>query len=146
MYAYFTYAEYLYYLKGTSFKVSATAFDRFKKAIISLYSMGTLSTGDERHTANSLCGRDPFNTGIKINFSKALFEKMIEASGDARDEIIDNEYSEVDESPIPLIEMEKKMIISALQRAKGKRSIAAKELGISERTLYRKINDFDIEL
>lgn len=93
MYAYFTYAEYLYYLKGTSFKVSATAFDRFKKAIISLYSMGTLSTGDERHTANSLCGRDPFNTGIKINFSKALFEKMIEASGDARDEIIDNELA-----------------------------------------------------
>lgn len=65
---------------------------------------------------------------------------------DHEDEIIDNEYSEVDESPIPLIEMEKKMIISALQRAKGKRSIAAKELGISERTLYRKINDFDIEL
>lgn len=62
------------------------------------------------------------------------------------DEIIDNEYSEVDETPITLIEMEKKMIISALQRAKGKRSTAAKELGISERTLYRKINDFDIEL
>ncbi len=93
MYAYFTYAEYLYYLKGTSFKVSATAFDRFKKAIISLYSMGTLSTGDERHTANSLCGRDPFNAGIKINFSKALFEKMIEASGDAHNEIIDNELA-----------------------------------------------------
>lgn len=93
MYAYLTYAEYLYYLKGTSFKVSATAFDRFKKAIISLYSMGTLSTGDERHTANSLCGRDPFNAGIKINFSKALFEKVIEASGDARNEIIDNKLA-----------------------------------------------------
>ncbi|MCK9163227.1 MAG: sigma-54 dependent transcriptional regulator [Bacteroidales bacterium] len=62
------------------------------------------------------------------------------------DEIIDNEYSEIDESPISLVDMEKKMIISALQRAKGKRASAAKELGISERTLYRKINDFDIEL
>ncbi len=93
MYAYSTYAEYLYYLKGTSYKVSATAFDRFKKAIISLYTMGTLSTGNERYTANSLCGRDPFNAGIKINFSKALFEKLIEASGDARYEIVDNELA-----------------------------------------------------
>jgi transcriptional regulator with PAS, ATPase and Fis domain len=63
------------------------------------------------------------------------------------EEIVDNDdFSEVDESPTTLIEMEKKMIISALERAKGKRSIAAKELGISERTLYRKINEFEINL
>ncbi|MEA5099059.1 MAG: sigma 54-interacting transcriptional regulator [Bacteroidales bacterium] len=63
------------------------------------------------------------------------------------EEIVDNEdFSEVDESPTTLIEMEKKMIISALERANGKRSIAAKELGISERTLYRKINEFQINL
>lgn len=62
------------------------------------------------------------------------------------DEIIDNDYDEVNDSPMTLVEMEKKMILSALQRANGKRSIAAKELGISERTLYRKINDFDIEI
>ena len=63
------------------------------------------------------------------------------------EEIVDNEdFSEVDESPTTLIEMEKKMIISALERANGKRSIAAKELGISERTLYRKINEFKIDL
>src|SRR5574344_1574022 len=61
------------------------------------------------------------------------------------EEVIDNDdFSEVDESPTTLIEMEKKMIISALERANGKRSIAAKELGISERTLYRKINEFEI--
>lgn len=63
------------------------------------------------------------------------------------EEIVDNDdFSEVDESPTTLIEMEKKMIISALERANGKRSIAAKELGISERTLYRKINEFEINL
>lgn len=62
------------------------------------------------------------------------------------DDIIENDYSEISQSPMTLEEMEKKMIISALQKSKGKRSIAAKELGISERTLYRKINDFDIEL
>ncbi len=63
------------------------------------------------------------------------------------EELIENDdFAEVDESPTTLIEMEKKMIISALERAKGKRSIAAKELGISERTLYRKINEFQINL
>lgn len=62
------------------------------------------------------------------------------------DEIVDDEYSEVDEAPMSLVDMERKMVVSALQRAKGKRSTAAKELGISERTLYRKINDFDIDL
>lgn len=63
------------------------------------------------------------------------------------EEVIENDdFAEVDESPTTLIEMEKKMIISALERANGKRSIAAKELGISERTLYRKINEFEINL
>ncbi len=62
------------------------------------------------------------------------------------EDIVENDYSEIAQSPITLEEMEKKMIIAALQKAKGKRSIAAKELGISERTLYRKINDFDIKL
>jgi transcriptional regulator of acetoin/glycerol metabolism len=37
------------------------------------------------------------------------------------------------------------MIINALKRNNGKRAIAAKELGISERTLYRKINDYNLE-
>jgi len=44
-----------------------------------------------------------------------------------------------------LIEMEKKFIISALKKHRGKRKYAAEELGISERTLYRKIIDYDID-
>lgn len=44
-----------------------------------------------------------------------------------------------------LEEVERKMIISALKRNNGKRSLAAKELGISERTMYRKINDYNLE-
>ena len=44
-----------------------------------------------------------------------------------------------------LIDMEKRFIISALKKHKGKRKYAAEELGISERTLYRKIIDYDIE-
>ena len=41
---------------------------------------------------------------------------------------------------------EKEMIIKALEAHRGKRKDAAKALGISERTLYRKINEYDINL
>lgn len=41
-------------------------------------------------------------------------------------------------------EMERKAIVEALRRNDGKRSAAAKELGFSERTLYRKMIEFDL--
>ena len=56
------------------------------------------------------------------------------------------EYAEtvVEEEPLLLIEKEVEMIKKALIRSKGKRKSAAKELGISERTLYRKIKQFNL--
>lgn len=43
-------------------------------------------------------------------------------------------------------EIEKKMISLALKRSSGNRRQAAEDLGISERTLYRKLTDFGLEL
>ena len=37
------------------------------------------------------------------------------------------------------------MITRALKKHGGKRKLAAEELGISERTLYRKIKEYDIQ-
>ena len=37
------------------------------------------------------------------------------------------------------------MIKKALEKHHGKRKAAAEELGISERTLYRKIKEYDIK-
>jgi DNA-binding NtrC family response regulator len=47
---------------------------------------------------------------------------------------------------LSLEQHEKEMIIKALEAHKGKRKDAAKALGISERTLYRKINEYGINL
>ena len=47
---------------------------------------------------------------------------------------------------LSLEQTEKELICKALERHKGKRKDAAKELGISERTLYRKINEYKINL
>ena len=48
------------------------------------------------------------------------------------------------EETLSLSDKEKEMIIKSLQKYKGKRKLAASELGISERTLYRKINEYGI--
>ena len=49
-----------------------------------------------------------------------------------------------EEETLSLHEKELEMIKQALIRCKGKRKLAAQELGISERTLYRKIKQFDL--
>lgn len=49
-----------------------------------------------------------------------------------------------EEEPLSLQEKEIEMIRRALERSKGRRKKAAQELGISERTLYRKIKQFDL--
>lgn len=53
---------------------------------------------------------------------------------------------EVVEENFSLADKEKEFIIKALEKYRGKRKHAAKELGISERTLYRKINEYNIDL
>jgi len=50
-----------------------------------------------------------------------------------------------EEEPISLQDKEVELIRKALERHRGKRKEAAKELGISERTLYRKIKQYDLE-
>ena len=49
-----------------------------------------------------------------------------------------------EEEPLSLQEKEIEMIKQALVRSNGKRKLASKELGISERTLYRKIKQYDL--
>ena len=55
-----------------------------------------------------------------------------------------DEPEEYIEESLSLEEKEKEMIQKALEKYNGKRKDAAKELGISERTLYRKIKEFDL--
>ena len=56
------------------------------------------------------------------------------------------EYAETieEEETLSLLDKEIEMIKQALIRTKGKRKLASKELGISERTLYRKIKQHNL--
>ena len=52
-------------------------------------------------------------------------------------------HEEVEES-LNIMDKEKELIIKALKKHKGKRKDASSDLGISERTLYRKLKEYDI--
>lgn len=54
-------------------------------------------------------------------------------------------HTEIKDEPLSLADKEKEMIIRALEKHRGRRKNAARELGISERTLYRKINEYGIK-
>lgn len=54
-----------------------------------------------------------------------------------------HEHEEVEES-LNIMDKEKELILKALKKHKGKRKDAAADLGISERTLYRKLKEYDI--
>jgi DNA-binding NtrC family response regulator len=53
-------------------------------------------------------------------------------------------HEDVEES-LSIVDKEKELIIKALKKHRGKRRDASLDLGISERTLYRKLKEYDIE-
>jgi transcriptional regulator with PAS, ATPase and Fis domain len=64
---------------------------------------------------------------------------------DYDDENIEDIIHEEDDNSLSLEKKEKEMILRALRKHNNKRKYAANDLGISERTLYRKIKQYDIE-
>jgi len=90
---------------------------------------------------------------------KITYNLMIESPEEAIEKNNLNVFSEIEEKSkeiknkdktieiqesLSLIEQEKKLIIMALNKHKDRRKDAAKELGISERTLYRKLKEFEL--
>ena len=54
------------------------------------------------------------------------------------------QHEEVEES-LSIVDKERELIIKALKKHRGKRKDASLDLGISERTLYRKLKEYDID-
>jgi len=77
-----------------------------------------------------------------INFDDSIrsdYEKNDNISPNIQDTV------EIVEESLSLTDKERELITKALDRHKGKRKYAAQELGISERTLYRKIKEYNLE-
>ncbi|MAZ94122.1 MAG: sigma-54 dependent transcriptional regulator [Bacteroidales bacterium] len=71
--------------------------------------------------------------------------KITHPTDDSSGHLNDFDHSEIIEESLSLQDKEREMIKKALEKHRGKRKNAAEELGISERTLYRKIKEYNIK-
>ncbi|MFI5141888.1 MAG: sigma-54 interaction domain-containing protein [Bacteroidia bacterium] len=100
-------------------------------------SISNLSNDDVQILNRIHSEADAENTGVILHPSKNNYANNNPSQN----------YNEpiVVEETLSLSDKEKEMITRALQKYKGKRKLASEELGISERTLYRKINEYNIK-
>ena len=82
------------------------------------------------------------NTRVSVPVKYEAMPKKITLDEPERNNI--QEATEYEESALSISDVEKEMIMKALERHNGKRKLAANDLGISERTLYRKIKEYSL--
>ncbi len=119
-----------------------------KKMIFEMIRINDLSVPEKLapSTAN-------FNDNFPRQFEKSFhhdtpsYEPIYDQESNQPILVTDNEYdeSEIVEEDLSLENMEKDLIKKALEKYRGRRKDAAEELGISERTLYRKIKQYNID-
>ena len=80
----------------------------------------------------------------RVYFSKPKND-LPQDDDDTYDIIEDISHETEDDGDLSLEKKEKELIIKALRKNDSKRKYAANDLGISERTLYRKIKQYEIE-
>lgn len=123
---------------NTEKEISKPAFDR-------LYKEGENITALEEKLQLAQFNRSRPNDSIQPTASFES-EKQSYSKEDVFEEKEDFQEIEVEEEEsLSISETEKKLIKKALLKHSGKRKYAAEDLGISERTLYRKIKEYDIE-
>ncbi len=114
-----------------------------KKLVLDLIKTGELDMNF--HESNSGVIRNLIrDTGRQEHFETAAEKHPADFPHHSRSNIQDTE--EVVEESLSLAGKEIEMIKKALDKYNGKRKLAAHELGISERTLYRKIKEYEIEM
>jgi transcriptional regulator with PAS, ATPase and Fis domain len=104
-------------------------------------------------TSNDLrSSTDPVNLNRDFNSKTPVEDFVINNPVNEEPTFIIHESSEEDFHPseefeenLSIEDMEKSFITKALKKHRGKRKEAAFELGISERTLYRKIKQYEIQ-
>lgn len=108
-----------------------------KKLVVDLLKRD--SSDEEIHQNNAHLIQKLYQSVEPVNANNS---KTIEIS---RQENNIEDTEEVLEESLSLSDKEVEMIKKALDKHSGKRKLAASELGISERTLYRKIKEYNLE-
>ncbi len=110
-----------------------------KKMFLEILQNPSLAAAQHANFINDLKELKPQETFHQTAISPA--QPMVIHNNTNHDDI--HQHEEVEES-LNIMDKEKELIIKALKKHKGKRKDAASDLGISERTLYRKLKEYDI--
>ena len=112
-----------------------------KKLVLEIMQKGTANT--EIHEDNARIIQKLYSgTEAEIQ-NNDILEAKLDLNRNQDENIVDTE--EIIEESLSLADKEIELIKKALEKHNGKRKYAANELGISERTLYRKIKEYNIE-
>ncbi len=126
-----------------------------KKMFLEILQNPSLAGTAARYTHESLLNDHPLNGDQKqlYDVPSVMQPNLLQQApvgGHNQPVIIDHshdddihQHEEVEES-LNIMDKEKELIEKALKKHKGKRKDAAADLGISERTLYRKLKEYDI--
>ena len=88
----------------------------------------------------------PDQPAYEPDYGHPAVQIMDDPDGDINDVTVEDVSHETEEDDsLSLEKKEKEMIVKALRRNSNKRKYAAQALGISERTLYRKIKQYEID-
>jgi len=77
---------------------------------------------------------------VTLNLSASESAPMV-----AEEEEVQDITHEAEDDSLSIVKKEKELIMRALRKNNNKRKYAARDLGISERTLYRKIKEYELE-
>ncbi len=103
---------------------------------------------DNKGLIRRIYGENKHTTEVEVPATVSIIPmERVQPVREISDQEEHYDYEEdIDEEPLSLQDKELELIIKSLERNGGKRKEAAKELGISERTLYRKIKQYNLDL
>ncbi|PRP68205.1 sigma-54 interaction domain-containing protein [Nonlabens agnitus] len=103
--------------------------------------------GSSESNSNTDDYEDVIDQAYEVSQEDAYDRNVVQPSTNEADPVVDRYdfATEVEEEEsLSLVEKEIELIKKSLERHEGKRKAAADDLGISERTLYRKIKQYDL--
>ena len=114
-----------------------------KKLVAQIMEKGAVSTDIEQDNEGIIKKLYSTVDNMQTDTENLIAHQMHAKKPRIDENITDTE--EIVEESLSLEDKEIEMIIKALEKHNGKRKYAAQDLGISERTLYRKIKEYNIE-
>ncbi len=128
-----------------------------KKLVLETYQSGGLNSSimkkhqnlfEDMETSANYDQEEKVSSNLPLileNLTEKEVQERTTLSKEYENQIIEDITHEEDDNSLSIEKKEKELILRALKKHHNKRKYAAMDLGISERTLYRKIKQYDIQ-